>query len=126
MTYSLIADIVSLILIVCGALLVFSAAVGVVRYKDTMSRVHFVTKPQTVGLLLTMLGALIRVTGSETFGVAERGDLGMLFLLVLFAMMTSPVTAQRMSRIARREGLYGKEDDMTRNDRPAGKSMRRK
>lgn len=126
MTYSLIADIVSLILIVCGALLVFSAAVGVVRYEDTMSRVHFVTKPQTVGLILTMLGALIRVTGSETFGVAERGDLGMLFLLVLFAMMTSPVTAQRMSRIARREGLYGKEEDMTRNDRPSGKSMRRK
>jgi len=58
--------------------------------------------------------------------MAERGDLGMLILLVLFAMFTSPVTAQRTSRIARREGLYGSEESMSRNDRPAGRSLRRK
>lgn len=50
----------------------------------------------------------------------------MLVLLVLFAMFTSPVTAQRTSRIARREGLYGTEETMSRNDRPAAKSLRRK
>ena len=126
MTYAFFADLISLIFIVIGALLVFAAAVGVARFEDTMTRVHAVTKPQTIGLILTILGAFIRVTGFEDFSAGVRGDLGILILLVLFAMITSPVTAQRLSRIARREGLYASEDNMTRNDRPAGKSLRRK
>ena len=43
----------------------------------------------------------------------------MLVLLVLFALMTNPVTAQRLGRVARREGLYGGDDQLSRNDRPA-------
>lgn len=126
MTYAFFADVVSLILICWGALLALAAAVGIWRFPDTMSRVHAVTKPQTVGLVLTIVGAIIRVSGSEHFSVAERGDLGVLIILVLFAMMTSPVTAQRISRIARREGLYGDQDRLSRNDRPAsaGRSLR--
>ena len=46
-------------------------------------------------------------------------------LLVLFALMTNPVTAQRLGRVARREGLYGSEDQLTRNDRPAAYHPRR-
>lgn len=126
MTYSLFADIASLALILTGAFLVFSAAVGVVRFQDTMSRVHAITKPQTTGLILTILGALLRVTGSEEFGIAERGDLGVLVLLVIFAALTSPVTAQRLGRVSRREGLYGSPDTMSRNDAPAEKSLRRR
>ena len=91
-----------------------------------MARVHAISKPQTTGLIFTILGALIKVTGSEDFSVAERGDLGILILLVLFAMITSPVTAQRTSRIARREGLYGPAESMSRNEHPATRSMRRK
>ena len=126
MNFQLITDIVSLVLLAMGGVLVFATAIGLVRFQDTMSRVHPVTKPQTLGLVMTILGAFIRVVGAESSGVSERSDLGMLLLLVLFAMMTSPVTAQRMSRIARREGLYGKDENMTRNDRPAGKKVRRK
>lgn len=126
MTYAFIADVISLILIVLGAVFVLTAAVGVARFKDTMSRVHAVTKPQTTGLIFMILGALIRVTGTESFGVAERSDIGFLVLLVLFAMITSPVTGQRLSRVARREGLYGKKEDMSRNDRPGGTSSRKK
>jgi len=126
MSWSFIADVLSLILIIGGSVLTLAAAIGIARFKDTMSRVHAVSKPQTTGLILTMLGAFIRITGAESFSVAERGDLGILVLLVLFAMFTSPVTAQRTSRIARREGLYGTEESMSRNDRPAAKSLRRK
>ena len=126
MSYGFFADVASLILIFAGALLVLSAAIGVARFQDPMSRIHFVTKPQTVGLVFTILGAAIRVTGSESFGVAERGDLGILLLLVVFAMTTSPVTAQRMTRISRREGLYAEDANISRNDQPATKQMRRK
>ncbi|WIM67396.1 monovalent cation/H(+) antiporter subunit G [Corynebacterium breve] len=125
MTYALFADIVSLILIILGAFLVFSAAVGVIRFRDTMSRVHAITKPQTTGLVLVVVGSIIRVTGSPQFGVAEKGDLGMLVLLVIFALMTNPVTAQRLGRVSRREALYGQKKNMSRNDAPADHRPRR-
>lgn len=126
MSYALIADVLSIILILVGSILILAAAVGVARFGDTMARVHAIAKPQTTGLIFTILGAIIKVTGSESFSVAERGDLGILVLLVLFAMITSPVTAQRTTRIARREGLYGTPDSMLRNEAPAARSMRRK
>lgn len=126
MTYQLFADVASLVFILAGSFLVFSAAVGVVRFRDTMSRIHAITKPQTTGLILTILGALLKVTGSPEFGIAERSDLGVLVLLVVFAAMTSPVTAQRLGRVSRREGLYGAAGEMLRNDAPADRSLRRR
>ncbi|HIX80137.1 MAG TPA: monovalent cation/H(+) antiporter subunit G [Candidatus Corynebacterium faecipullorum] len=126
MSYALIADVLSIILILVGSILILAAAIGVARFGDTMARVHAIAKPQTTGLIFTILGAIIKVTGSEDFSVAEKGDLGILILLVLFAMITSPVTAQRTTRIARREGLYGAPDSMLRNEAPAARSMRRK
>lgn len=126
MNIELITDILSLVFILAGSAFALSAAIGVARFRDTMSRVHSVSKPQTTGLILTIIGALIRIVGSGTFSIAEKGDLGILMLLVIFAMITSPVTAQRISRIARREGLYGTDGSMSRNDRPAGKSLRKK
>ena len=78
------------------------------------------------GLILTVIGAIIRVLGSEHFSVAERGDLGVLVLLLLFTFMTNPVTAQRLGRVARREGLYGTPEHMSRNDAPAERSLRTK
>ena len=121
--WALIADVASLVFILPGAFMVFSAAVGTVRFHSTLARIHAITKPQTTGLLLMIIGTIIRVAGSPDFGVHERGDIGMMFLLVLFALMTNPVTAQRLGRIARREGLYGPPDDpdscLTVNERPA-------
>lgn len=125
MNWPLITEIISLVLIIPGSFFVFSAAVGVVRFRDTMSRVHAITKPQTTGLILIIVGAIIRMVGSEDFSVGERGDMGMLVLLVVFALMTSPVTAQRLGRIARREGLYGRAENMTRNDAPGERARRR-
>lgn len=126
MNWPLVTDIVSLALIIPGALFIFSAAVGTLRFQDTMSRVHAITKPQTTGLILMLLGTVIHVVAEPDFSVAERGDMGMLLLLVIFALMTSPVTAQRLGRISRREGLYGREGTMSRNDAPAERSVRRR
>lgn len=126
MTLHLITDIISLVLLLIGGFLSFSAAVGLVRFKSTMSKVHAITKPQTTGLILTVLGAIIRVMGSPDFSLAERGDLGVLLLLVIFALLTSPVTAQRVGRIGRREGLYGDKQLMLENQAPAERSLRRR
>ncbi|MDR7330331.1 monovalent cation/H(+) antiporter subunit G [Corynebacterium guangdongense] len=125
MTWSLIADIVSLLLILPGAFFVLTAAVGVIRFKGTMAKVHAITKPQTTGILMLMTGTIIHIVADEDFSVAERGDVGMIVLLITFALMTSPVTAQRLGRVSRREGLYGPSEYMSRNDSPADRSMRR-
>lgn len=125
MTIHLITDIISLILILSGAILSFSAAVGLVRFKDSMSRVHAITKPQTTGLILTVVGALIRMLGHEDFDVSMRGDMGILILLIFFALITSPVTAQRVGRVSRREGLYGEKEKLSRNDAPAERGVKK-
>ena len=84
-----------------------------------MARIHAITKPQTTGLVLMVVGTLIRLIGAEDFSFHERGDIGILILLTIFALMTSPVTAQRLGRVARLEGLYGDEDELTVNQNPA-------
>ena len=113
-----ITDVISLIFIVAGALQVFFASVGINRFRSTLARVHAVTKPQTVGLIMVIVGVIFRLIGDEHFDVGQRGDVGMLFLLVLFALMTNPVTAQRLGRVSRREGLYGNEEDIAINEHP--------
>lgn len=125
MNWQLTADAISLVFLLPGAFMVFSAAVGTVRFNSTMARIHAITKPQTTGLLLMMIGTIIRLTGSEGFGPHEKGDIGMMILLVIFALMTNPVTAQRLGRIARREGLYGPDEQLSVNERPASYHPRR-
>ncbi len=126
MNIQLITDAVSLALVLVGAALSFAGSVGLVRFGDTMSRIHAVAKPQTAGLVLTILGAIIRVAGSENLSPGERGDMGVLLLLIVFSFLTSPVTAQRIGRVARREGLYASKEKMARNDAPADRSLNKR
>ena len=125
MNWALLADVVSLVLITVGAIFVFSAAIGVARFGDTMSRVHAVTKPQTAGLIMCIIGAGIHLVVAD-YDNGWQSDIGVLFLLVIFALLTSPVTAQRLGRIGRREGLYAPDSAMSRNDRPAKRTLRKK
>ncbi|WP_306515208.1 monovalent cation/H(+) antiporter subunit G [Corynebacterium sp.] len=125
MNWALLADVVSLVLVTVGAIFVFSAAIGVARFGDTMSRVHAVTKPQTAGLIMCIIGAGIHLVVVD-YDNGWQSDIGVLFLLVIFALLTSPVTAQRLGRIGRREGLYAPDSAMSRNDRPAKRTLRKK
>ena len=90
-----------------------------------MSRVHAVTKPQTAGLIMCIIGAGIHLVVVD-YDNGWQSDIGVLFLLVIFALLTSPVTAQRLGRIGRREGLYAPDSAMSRNDRPAKRTLRKK
>lgn len=117
----MIVDILSALLILSGALLCLSAAIGIHRFHDTLSTVHAVTKPQTTGLVLTILGSILHIVNHPDFSLAQRSDVGIMVLLVLFAMLTNPVTGQRVGRITRREGLYG---PMEHNEAPAERPVR--
>lgn len=112
---SLIFDIASLVLILLGTLLVLATAIGMARFRDTLSRLHSVAKPQTLGLILTVIGALLRLLGSGPLTPGNKGDMGVLVLVILFALLTAPVVAQRIGRIAKKEGLY-EPDFLIRDD----------
>jgi multicomponent Na+:H+ antiporter subunit G len=90
-----VLDVVSGVLVLAGATLAFTAAVGVVRFPDTLSRMHSATKPQVLGLLLVLAGAAIRLRGDY--------DVGMLILTGLFTVITAPVIAHRVGQLAYRE-----------------------
>ena len=124
MTLAFFLDAASLVFILPGAFMVFSAAIGTARFQSTMARIHAITKPQTTGLVLMIIGTIIRLLnpsagGPGGTGTHELHDVGVILILVIFALMTNPVTAQRLGRVARREGLYGSPDILSRNDRPA-------
>lgn len=90
-----ISDIVAATLILAGSALALTAAIGVVRFPDTLSRMHAATKPQVLGLLLVLAGAAIRLRGNV--------DVGMLILTGMFTLITAPVVAQRVGQLAYRE-----------------------
>jgi multicomponent Na+:H+ antiporter subunit G len=88
-------DVISGVLVLAGATLALTAAVGVVRFSDTLSRMHSATKPQVLGLLLVLGGAAIRLRRDY--------DVGMLILTGLFTVVTAPVIAHRVGQLAYRE-----------------------
>ena len=103
----MIVDIISATLLLLGCLMAVTAAIGLVRFPDTLSRMHAATKPQTFGLLLILLGAVLRLGDSV--------DSGMLILAGLFALITAPVVAHRIGRLAyqeqrARDGLMDQRD----------------
>ena len=57
-----ILDLIGALLVLAGSVLALTAAIGVVRFPDSLSRMHAASKPQVLGLLLVlgMLSALNR------------------------------------------------------------------
>lgn len=91
----IVLDVIAGVLALAGAVLALTAAIGVVRFPDTLARMHSATKPQVLGLLLVLVGALIRLRGSH--------DAGMVTVSILFTLITAPVVAHRVGRLAYQE-----------------------
>lgn len=92
--WQVVADVLAGALVLSGALLTLTAAVGLLRFPDVLSRMHATTKPQTLGMLLVMSGAAVRLRGSV--------DLWMLLLVGVFQLATAPVSAHLVGRLAYR------------------------
>ena len=91
---SAITDVIAIACLLAGSLLCLTAGRGLVRFPDVLARMHAGTKPQVLGVLLVMLGAVIRLHGwSATW---------MLLLVAAFQLLTAPVSAHLISRVAYR------------------------
>jgi multicomponent Na+:H+ antiporter subunit G len=88
-------DVVAGVLVLAGSALALTASIGVVRFPDTLARMHAATKPQVLGLLV-LVGAALRLRGNV--------DVGMLVLTGLFTLITAPVVANSVGQLAYREG----------------------
>jgi multicomponent Na+:H+ antiporter subunit G len=89
-----VADVIAMACLLLGAFLCLTAGLGLLRFPDVLSRMHAGTKPQAVGVLLIMVGGAIRLTGSSV--------VWMLLLVAAFQLITAPVSAHMVGRIAYR------------------------
>jgi multicomponent Na+:H+ antiporter subunit G len=97
-----LADALSGLLLLGGVLLAVVAAVGLVRFPDVFSRMHAATKPATLGLLLIVVGASLRMD--------DRSDTVKLLLVAAFQFLTAPVAAHMVGRAAYRSGAGALDD----------------
>ena len=81
-----IGSIISLI----GALFLFLGALGILRMPDVYNRMQAGTKATTLGAMLSLLGV----------GLALPGWLPKLIVLIIFILITNPISSNVLSRAA--------------------------
>lgn len=92
-------DVIASVALILGALLSLIAGIAVVRFPDTMSRIHAATKPQVLGIMLLMLGVGLRLESPAV--------IGLLVLIVVLQFLTAPVAAHLTVRVAYRHSTIG-------------------
>ena len=101
MTLDGVLDLVSAILLALGALLSVAAGIGLLRFPDSLSRLHAATKPQILGLVFIVAAVAIDARSWATLLV--------LIPVVVFQMLTAPISAHMVGRAGYRTGNF-KED----------------
>ncbi|NNG73645.1 monovalent cation/H(+) antiporter subunit G [Rhizobium laguerreae] len=91
----IVAAITALLLIV-GALFALAAAIGLVRLPDLYTRMHSASKAGTVGSGLLLLAAGLY---SQDLAILARAIASFIFFL-----LTAPVSAHLLARVAHRSG----------------------
>jgi multicomponent Na+:H+ antiporter subunit G len=90
------ADIFTIVAILAGAFFFLAGTVGLLRFPDTFTRLHALTKADNLGLGLIVLG-LLPQTGSVLAGLK-------LILVWLLVLLASATVSQLIARAARRHG----------------------
>ncbi len=105
-------EVLSAVLLVAGGLLTLAAAIGILRFNDVLTRMHAATKPQVLGLLLVLSGAALQLRDSV--------DVWMLALAGGFQLLTAPISAHLVGRLAYRTRHVRRDllvvDDLERDD----------
>ncbi|HEY9493308.1 MAG TPA: monovalent cation/H(+) antiporter subunit G [Intrasporangium sp.] len=96
MSWSSVLDIAGGVCLLLGAALCLAGAVGLVRFPDTLSRLHAVTKPQSLGLVLVLVGLALTL---RSWAAATT-----LLIAAAAQFFTSPVSAHLVGRTAYRNG----------------------
>ena len=91
-----LANVVSIVAIVAGAIFFLAGTLGLLRFPDTFTRLHALTKADNLGLGLVVFGLLPQVDGVVT---------GLKLVVVwLLVMLAGACASQMVARTARRGG----------------------
>jgi multicomponent Na+:H+ antiporter subunit G len=91
-----VLDVTVLALILIGALLCLTAAIGLLRFRDVPTRLHAATKPQVLGLVLICLAIALSLRSWQV--------VAFLVPIVLIQLATAPLSAHMVGRQAYRNG----------------------
>jgi multicomponent Na+:H+ antiporter subunit G len=89
-------DLLTIVSVSAGAFFFLAGTVGLLRFPDTLTRLHALTKADNLGLGLVVLGLLPRAAG-----LTSALKLVCVWLLVLLGSATA---SQLIARAVRREG----------------------
>ena len=89
-----VLNLLSIVAIVAGAIFFLAGTLGLLRFPDTLTRLHALTKADNLGLGLVVLGLLPQVDGVIT---------GLKLVVVwLLVMLAGACASQMVARAARR------------------------
>jgi len=91
---SAVLDLFTIVAVTAGAIFFLAGVVGLLRFPDTLSRLHALTKADNVGLGLIVIGLL-----PQAGSLYAAFKLLLVWLLVLLAGAT---VGQMVARVARR------------------------
>jgi multicomponent Na+:H+ antiporter subunit G len=101
---AVVLDICSTVLLLTGACFSLLGAIGLLRFTDPPSRLHASAKPQSLGLLLILLGVALQVPLRYAFA---------LLLVAVLQMVTAPVMSQMVARTAYLTGRVNRDTLVT-------------
>lgn len=88
---SVVWSFLSLVLMLVGVGFVIAAAIGVLRFRDALQRMHASTKAGTLGAILVLAGAMLALS-DDALPVGT--------MAILFMLLTVPVAAHLLGRAA--------------------------
>ena len=95
-------DVASLVLLLLGGVLSVAAGVGLLRFPDPLARMHAATKPQILGVILVLLALALQSRSLST--------VAMLVPVLLFQMLTAPISAHMVGRAGYRLRHFLRDD----------------
>ena len=96
-----VLDAVALCCLIAAGGFSVAAGVGLLRFRDVLSRLHAATKPQVLGLLLVIAAVALE---SRSFGTLIA-----LVPVFIFQSLTAPIAAHMVGRAAYRTGQLDDE-----------------
>lgn len=96
MSWTLVVDVVAAACLLVGASLALVAAIGILRFPDTLARMHSGTKPQVIGLMFLLVGL-----GTQ---LRDAAATALLLLIVVFQLFSAPIATHMLSRATFRSG----------------------
>ena len=91
---SAVLDLFTIVAVTAGAVFFLAGVVGLLRFPDTLTRLHALTKADNVGLGLIVIGLLPQA--GSLFAALK------LLLVWLLVLLAGSTVGQMMARVARR------------------------